>query len=226
MQRRQHLRVRLRLPARLRWSAPLGQRTDRCETINVSRGGLLLICNEAHGPGHPLWITFPFDPADSGTQPETLARVVRCTQAPDESQTQVARVPTPATTPMAERSGWRPAHWIVATHFEGAPRSRRNGNVEANRSHNGAGSKIALPIRVRPNHIPWHEEAMTIEVSPEKLKFLTNREYTFGQQLLVSFVSGSEAPWTGDGEWMTQVTGIEMEAGSDLLCVTVRKQNR
>ena len=214
MQRRQHLRVRLRLPARLRWSAPLGQRTDRCETINVSRGGLLLTCSEAHALGHPLWVTFPFDPGDSGAQPETLARVVRCAESAGENHGE-----------LAGRSARRfPGRWIVATHFEGAAHSRRNGNVETNRSQNGVGSKIALPIRVRPKHIPWHEEAMTVEVSPEKLKFVTNREYKFGEQLLVSFVSGTEAPWAGDGEWTTQVTGIEMEAGSDLLCVTVRKR--
>jgi len=199
MQRRQHLRVRLRLPARLRWSAPLGQRTDRCETINVSRGGLLLACNEAHGTGHPLWVTFPFDPDDSGAQPETLARVVRCAESPGQIQVQV---PLPGRAPSR-----LPAPWIVAMHFD------------------GAGSKIALPIRVRPEHIPWYEEAMTIEVSPDKLKFVTNREYTFGQRLLVSFVSGSELPWAGDGEWTTKVTGIEMEAGSNLLCVTVRKKS-
>ncbi len=217
MQRRQHLRVRLRLPARLRWSAPLGQRTDRCETINVSRGGLLLACKEAHGTGHPLWVTFPFDPDDSGAQPETLARVVRCAESPGQNQ-----APLPGRAPSR-----LPAPWVVAMHFEGAAhsQSRRNGGVEATRSQNGAGSKIALPIRVRPEHIPWYEEAMTIEVSPDKLKFVTNREYTFGQRLLVSFVSGSELPWAGDSEWTTKVTGIEMEAGSSLLCVTVRKKS-
>jgi len=217
MQRRQHLRVRLRLPARLRWSAPLGQRTDRCETINVSRGGLLLACNEAHGAGHPLWVTFPFDPDDSGAQPETLARVVRCAPSPDQNEG-----PSPGRSPSR-----LPAPWIVAMHFEGAAhsQSRRNGGVEATRSQNGGGSKIALAIRVRPEHIPWYEEAMTIEVSPDKLKFVTNREYTFGQRLLVSFVSGSELPWAGDVEWTTKVTGIEMEAGSNLLCVTVRKKS-
>ena len=221
MQRRQHLRVRLRLPARLRWSAALGQRTDRCETINVSRGGLLLACDEAHGLGHPLWITFPFDPEDSGAQPETLARVVRCAESAAESQEQFSG---------RSRGGLHarlPGRWIVAMHFEVAShsQSRRNGNTEADRSQNGAGSKIALPIRVRPKHVPWHEDAMTIEVSADKLKFITNREYTFGQQLLVSFASGNEVPWVGDSEWTTQVTGIEMEAGSDLLCVTVRKKS-
>src|SRR5262245_66268202 len=77
MQRRQHPRARLRLPARLRWSAPLGQRVEECVTINASRGGLLVECQEAHGPGHPLWVTFPFDSEASSMQPEVSARVVR-----------------------------------------------------------------------------------------------------------------------------------------------------
>src|SRR5262249_37390582 len=77
MQRRQHPRVRLRMPARLRWSAPLGQCIEQCETINASRGGLLLACGEAPSAGHPLWVTFPFDPEARGMQPEVLARVVR-----------------------------------------------------------------------------------------------------------------------------------------------------
>jgi PilZ domain len=210
MQRRLHPRVRLRLPARLRWSAPLGQRTDQCETINVSRGGLLLACTEAHRAGNPLWVTIPFDPDDSGAQPETLARVVRCAKS------------------NGENLGGGPGRWIVAMHFEGTAhsQSRRDGNLEADKNHNGDGSKIALPIRVRPKNVPWYEEAMTIEVSREKLKFVTNREYAFGERLLLSFVSGSEAPWSGDGEWETQVTGIEMEAGSDSLCVTLRKKSQ
>jgi PilZ domain. len=210
MQRRLHLRVRLRLPARLRWSAPLGQRTDQCETINVSRGGLLLACNEAHGPGHPLWVTIPFDPEASGAQPETLARVVRCERAD------------------AEKHGGGSGRWAVAMHFEKAAhaQSRHDGDLEAGKNRNGSGSKLALPIRVRLENVPWYEEAMTTEVSRDKLKFVTHREYAFGQRLLVSFASGTDAPWGGDGEWRTQVTGIEMEAGSDSLCVTVRKRSQ
>jgi len=210
MQRRLHLRVRLRLPARLRWSAPLGQRTDQCETINVSRGGLLLACNEAHRDGHPLWVTIPFDPEASGAQPETLARVVRCERADGEN------------------GGRDSGGWAVAMHFEEAAhaQSRQDGDLEAGKNRNGSGSKIALPIRVRLENVPWYEEAMTTEVSKDKIKFVTHCEYAFGQRLLVSFASGTEAPWSGDGEWRTQVTGIEMEAGSDSLCVTVRKKSQ
>jgi hypothetical protein len=182
----------------------LGQRTDQCETVNVSRGGLLLACEEAHGVGHPVWVTIPFDPQSSGAQPETLARVVRCFPAIEEKLT----------------------GWSVAMHFENVAhaQTRGNGSIRGDKSQNGAGNKISLPIRVRPLRVPWHEDAMTLEVARDKLKFVTNRQYTFGQKLLISFAAGGEAPWTGDGEWETQVTGIEMEAGSESLCVTVRKK--
>src|SRR5215472_8805901 len=81
MQRRQYPRVRLRLSARLRWFAPLGQRIEHCETINASRGGLLVACQEGHGAGFPLWVTFPFDPEANALQPEIPARVVRSNAA-------------------------------------------------------------------------------------------------------------------------------------------------
>ena len=208
MQRRIHPRVRLRLPARLRWSAPLGQRIEECETINVSRGGLLLDCKDVPDQGHPLWVTFPFDPESSGAQPEAVARVIRRAEASSDNPSNLA------------------GRWTAALQFEATVHlhPRRNGSRGSQAEQNGAGNKIALPIRVRPEHIPWPEEAMTMEVDREKLKFLTNREYTLGQRLLVSFVSTSEAPWSGDGEWETRVTGIEMERGREPLCVTVEKQ--
>ena len=116
---------------------------------------------------------------------------------------------------------------MVAMHFEGAAHSygRSNAKDAANGHHNGS-SKIALPIRVRPRHVPWFEEAMTLEVSREKLKFVTHRQYKFGEPLMLSFEAGSDGPWGGEGEWETHVTGIEMEAGSELLWVTVRKNPR
>jgi hypothetical protein len=207
MQRRQHPRVRLQLPARLRWSAPLGQRTEHCKSINASRGGLLLHCAEAHGIGHPLWVTFPFDPEATGAQPETLARVQRSEQ---------------------QETGWN-----VALQFERAAFNIHSGNGKRTASEkNGAGKNISLPIRVRPQHVPWYEEAMTTEVAHDRLKFLTNREYKFGEKLLVSFGAKNEAPWSGHlntlgngigGEWEATVTGIEMEAGKEEVVVTVRK---
>jgi len=207
MQRRQNPRVRLRLPTRLRWSAPLGQQTEHCQTINASRGGLLLSCGEAHRVGHPLWVTFPFDPEAASMQPETLARVLRCEDAAGAAE--------------------GAKNWNVALQFDRAAHLRASNNGKRGNSErkNGAGKSFALPIRVRPRHMPWHEEAMTTEISPDRLKFFTNREYAFGERLLVSFASHSEAQWNGDDEWEVEVTGIEMEAGKDSLLVTVRKKS-
>jgi hypothetical protein len=164
---------------------------------------LLLGCSEEHGAGHPLWVAFPFDAGASVAQPEALARVVRCTRT-------TAGIQMP---------------WNMALQFEATAHSytRRNGSNGLREKKNGAGNKISLPIRVRPQNVPWHEEAMTIEFGGDRLKFLTNREYGIGDQLQVSFVSGTGTPWDGDEEWETKVTGIEMEAGSDEVQVTVRR---
>lgn len=204
MQRRQHPRVRLRLPARLRWSAPLGQRTEQCETENASRGGLLVVCSDAPATDHSLWVTFPFDAEASGLQPEMPARVVR-----------------------KEAAKGRAAHsWKLGLRFEPPAYAGLSGNGQSRgEKKNGAGRNLALPIRVRPASMPWHEAVMTLEVSPEKVKFVTNREYAFGERLLVSFDSRSDAPWSGDEEWEGEVSGIEMDASSDAVTVTVRRKS-
>src|SRR5256885_17249724 len=77
MERREHHRAQLRLPVRLRWSTPFGQKTEVCQTLDVSRGGLRVPCAEAHAPGVPLWVTFPYDVSLDDGQPEMLAKVVR-----------------------------------------------------------------------------------------------------------------------------------------------------
>jgi hypothetical protein len=77
MDRRDHHRVQLRLPARLRWTTPFGQKTEVCASVNVSRGGMLVPCREPHAECMTLWVTFPFDASLTVGQPEVLARVVR-----------------------------------------------------------------------------------------------------------------------------------------------------
>ena len=77
MDRREHHRVQLRLPARLRWTTPFGQKTEVCTAVDVSRGGVLVPCREPHAEGTSLWVTFPFNSALTFGQPEVLARVVR-----------------------------------------------------------------------------------------------------------------------------------------------------
>ena len=116
----------------------------------------MLACKQAHGVGHPLWVTIPFDPENASAQPETLARVVRCEPL----------------------NGGDDPGWNVAMEFEGVAgnKSASNGNQDARKNRNGKGTALALPIRVRPADVPWHEEAMTVEVWRDKLQFVTNRE--------------------------------------------------
>src|ERR1700735_5543351 len=77
MDRRAQHRVQLRLPARLRWTTPFGQKTEVCASVDVSRGGMLVPCREPHVERTTLWVTFPFDASLVVGQPEVLARVVR-----------------------------------------------------------------------------------------------------------------------------------------------------
>lgn len=124
------------------------------------------------------------------------------------------------------RTPSEPPSWTVALQFDRPNVARnRNGQNTDTSKKNGAAKGIALPIRVRPPNVPWHEEAMTFEVAPGKVKFVTNREYAFGERLLISFDSRSDAPWSGDEEWEGEVTGIEMDADSDSVTVTVRRRD-
>jgi PilZ domain-containing protein len=203
MQQRLHSRVRLRLPVRLRWAAPLGQQSEVCETRNVSRGGLLVACHKHHAEGFPLWVTFPFDAAAPETQPEVLARVVR-------SQ--------PLRGTDADREG-------IAVHFEGLPRATSSGSKSEGipEAKNGSSRSVALPIRVRPRHILWHEEAMTIEVSPEKIRFLSNREYTLGETLLVTFANDDTKPWLGGRDIPAQIVNVEKVPLGTSLVITLKR---
>src|SRR6267143_1017719 len=79
MDRREHHRAQLRLPVRIRWNTPFGQKTEVCKTLDISRGGLLAPCQETHAPGVPLWVTFPYDSSMGDGQPEMAAKVVRVT---------------------------------------------------------------------------------------------------------------------------------------------------
>jgi hypothetical protein len=90
MDRRDHHRVQLRLPARLRWTTPFGQKTEVCASVDVSRGGMLVPCREPHAEGATLWVTFPFDASLTVGQPEVLARVVRAVVAVRADATIVA----------------------------------------------------------------------------------------------------------------------------------------
>lgn len=155
----------------------------------------------------PLWITFPFDPTQPDGQPEVLARVLRCEETEGEKRVS------------------------IAIHFEGslptAPYASNGGKTAAETSAVSAPSSnrspLAIPIRVRPERVPWFEEAMTIDVAPDSLRFVTNRVYSPGDTLRVSFPAAESVPWRGGAEQPARVVGVEQLPGGPSLAVTLRR---
>jgi PilZ domain-containing protein len=184
---REHRRVRMRLPARLRWTAPFGQRIELAQTVDVSRSGLLLSIKDSHASGVPLWVTFPYDASLSEGQPELLARVTRC------SELHTA-----------------PATFALAIHFEGSGHAGSNGNLEQ-RDPERRGSPrrmLAVPIRVRPEHVPWFEETMSLDFSPRGIRFRSHREYAEGELLRIALEDASSTTWPGGGGFRAKVVRV------------------
>ena len=162
-----------------------------------------MACKNHHAEGFPLWVTFPFDAGNPEAQPEMLARVVR---------TKVAAAGSAA----GEE---------IAVHFEGTgrPTTAYRGQILNVPARNGTTRAISVQIRVRPRHIPWHEEAMTIEVSSDKIRFLSNREYEAGETLLVTFLNAEAKPWQGSGEIAATIEKVEKMPQSSSLIITVKR---
>src|ERR1700687_3829688 len=212
MDRREHHRAQLRLPVRIRWNTPFAQKTEVCRTLDISRGGLLVPCHEAHAPGVGLWVTFPYDTSLGDGQPEMLAKVVRVRPAHNGNGS-----------PSIDLDANEPA---VALHFALSPRTLANGNGHA-KEHERRDSPrrpLALPVRVRPEHIPWFEEAMTMDVSAHSLRFLSSREYQQGDRLLLSFEATASAPWPVASETSARVLRIESLPDSAALAVTIVRE--
>jgi hypothetical protein len=182
----------MRLPARLRWNSPFGQKIELAETMDVSRGGLLLSSRELHGPGVPLWVTFPYDASLREGQPEVPARVVRCEQL-------IAA----------------PSLFSLAIQFEAQVRSVSNGNG-ARRDPERRGSprqSLAMPIRVRPENVPWFEEAMSLDFSPRGMRFRSQREYATGELLTIELEDAFSVSWPGSGEFRAKVVRVAPVTG-------------
>jgi hypothetical protein len=182
-EQRLHPRAQIELPVRLRWLTPFGYRFEISQTIDASRTGLLLALPEACDPGARVWVTMPFDPDETVTQPETPARVVR---------TELIS----------------PARYRVALEFE-SPVNPPQPAVERERRR-GERVFLALPVTVRQAHAPWPEETMTTDISDGGLRFETARFYSVGDSLLIRLQHGR---WARLGEIPAQVVRIEAVSG-------------
>jgi hypothetical protein len=199
---REHHRVRLHLPVRLRWITPFGRQSEICESVNVSRGGLLVSCKESHSPGVALWTTFPYDASMSDGQPEIPTRVLR-----------------------NEPGLNAPVTSHVAMRFERARKAISNGNGNDTDPERRASPRrtLAMPVHVRPEHMPWFEEAMTLDVSVDGLRFVSSREYALSDRLLVSFDPYASAPWRGSAEIPARIVRVEHLPESNALAITVQR---
>jgi hypothetical protein len=237
MDSREHRRVRMRLPARLRWTTPFGQKIELVETIDVSRRGVLVSASEPHTPGVPLWVTFPYDSSLREGQPEMSARIVRCDErlepiraanGPGNVQKESASVeqyyaktyPTNRALAVCDAS----ATFAVAIQFEEHAHSFSNGNGHLHEPERRGGQRraLAVPVRVRPQMIPWFEEAMTIDFSATGLRFRSHREYAPGDYLGVVFKESTPSLWHGTGEFRSQVVRVVPAPDDFALDVSVR----
>lgn len=221
MDRREHHRAQLNLPVRLRWTTPFGQRTEVCETQNISRGGLLVPAAEAHAPGVSLWVTFPFDDAVADGQPEIPAKVVRTRETHNGADHANGNPPSRHSA-MPEKNG---AHrTLLALRFAPVVESKGNGNHRVeNERRLSKRRALSLPIRVRPEQMLWFEEAMTIDISANGIRFLSNREYFAGEVLLISFASPAAAPWTGATEFRSRVLRVESGTQTPALEISISR---
>jgi hypothetical protein len=234
---REYRRVRLRLPARLRWSTPLGQKIELPETMDVSRGGLLLSSRESHAAGVPLWVTFPYDPSVPDSQPEVLARVARCITTLGNCHSAGAREKISAQTSFAQQCsaksnrlarvaripGAAPT-FALAIHFEGLANPACNGNrarQAPERRSSGPRRSLAIPIRVRPEHVPWFEQAMSPDFLPRGMRFRSHREYATGDLLRIDLEDGFSTSWPGSGESRAKVVRVSPAADGVALDVSV-----
>lgn len=223
MDSREHRRVRMRLPARLRWTTPFGQKIELVETLDVSRRGLLVLAKESHASGVQLWVTFPFDSSLGDSQPEMSAHIVRCQEMLEVSRASNIRerVQTESAS-AAKRFAKRnqvdraiavfdaPVTFAVAIQFEEHARASPNGNGHRQGPERRGSQRrdLAVPLRVRPQAIPWFEEAMTIDFSATGLRFRSHREYAPGDYLKIAFKESTPALWHGTGEFLSQVVRV------------------
>ncbi|HEY7825472.1 MAG TPA: PilZ domain-containing protein [Candidatus Acidoferrales bacterium] len=176
---RKYPRARLQLGARVRWRSPLGMRLESTQTVDMSRGGILLDRAERCDVDAHVWVVCPFDSASATIQPETPARVVRVEDLPAGNYRVALRLEPP------DRGGPRDA----------AMERRRSSRVP-----------FAVPIFVRPMGAPWPEESMTHDISRSGARFTTARIFAPGDSMLAKVPWGE---WANCGEIAGRVVRVE-----------------
>jgi len=183
VEQRRHPRAQLHLPVRLRWVGPLGSLLEVSQTLDASRGGLLVYRADSCMVGTRVWVTFPFDPAATEAQPEMAARVVRVKNTPSGGH-------------------------LVALRLETHP--SRDGFLVPFERRKSPRVPLGLPVRVRPADTLWPEETMTLEVSEGGLTVESARLCQPGDNVRVQMPNGQ---WTRAGECAGVIVHVEARPG-------------
>ena len=216
----------------------MGQKIESGETIDVSRSGLLVSTKERHTPGITLWVTFPYDALLADGQPEIAARVARCDEVLEVIRATIAREKVQSkNAEEQERSakldqlarvlgiGDAPATFAVAVQFDRSAQAHTGGNGDSHRREferrRIPRRTLAVPVRVRPQDIPWFEEAMVIDYSAKSMRFRSQREYAPGDHLKIAFEDATSAPWHGSREFLSEVVRVSPVPESIALEVSV-----
>jgi hypothetical protein len=235
MENREYGRVRMRLPVRMRWKAPSGQKIELSETIEVSRGGILVTAKEFHTLGAKAWLTFPYDAAIAEGQLEIPSLVTRCEEVLDLRATSARIKEQIKDAPKSELSAKldliaraigfsdEPSTFAVAFHFEDQPQPVAN--IDANRyepeRRGSLRTPLAVSLRVHPVQNLLAEEAVTIDISETGMRFRSHREYALGDHLKIAFGDASSVPWRGNGEFSSTVVRVASVPNSIALDVCV-----
>jgi hypothetical protein len=219
MDRREYHRAQLRLPVRLRWNTPFGQKTETSSTVDVSRAGLLVNCSTPHPVGTTLWVTFPYDSSVPDIQPEVLARVVRL----DMPGTTWVEIKSENTQQLSVDAPTRPLLGLRLYPKRFSRDKQKAPQIERRAIPRRV---IALPVRVRPQGIPWFEETMTVDISESGVRFLSNREYRVGDVLFLSIDLPLSAHWPAGADLSFQVVRLEAVPQSASLSVAVSRAKK
>lgn len=201
IERRFHHRVPLTLPIRLRWAGPFGQTIEVSRTRDVSRSGVLVECAQPHPPGASLWVTFPYDSALPEDPSEFPARVVR------EGRADSGRHFLGIELISSRRSG-----------------AGDNGLRKAGEQRCSPRRAISVPVWVRLAEVPWYEEAMTLDISFQGMRFLSTRLYEPGNRVYVSLRAGTpRSSWNSSRENLALVVRADPDPRTNQVAVAVRR---
>ncbi len=190
-ERRKHRRAQLKLPVRLRWPGPLRQLTEVSETLDVSRGGLLVRSANDCCSGAPLWVTFPYDSSLSSNLPEIPARIARVERLSED------------------------AHLIAVT-LEPSVTVNGSGPKPPTERRRSPRVPISFPVAFRQSSRPWAEETMTLDISSRGIRLTTFRVYSEGEKVLVTLQPGPlVSAWPVSREVPARVVRIVPIPGSN-----------